>query len=454
MRKVQRAICWIRRDLRLTDHTALNAALSSAESVVVAFVFDPDILRELPQKADRRVTYILRALQEIDRQLRERGSCLLVRYGRPEVDIPHLAKALGAQLVTTNKDYEPQAKSRDLAVGKALREQGVLFDSFKDQVVFEGSEIRNQKGEPYRVFTPWAKAWTQALKPEHFASRTTPLRNLVAKQELEKLSHPLTAKALGFSETALWIDAGEAAARKLLHSFDPITYEKLRDFPASHGTSGLSTHLRFGAISVRECVRYALDHPTGETWLKELIWREFYQMILDQFPHVAEGSFKREFDQIQWPGKESHFQAWQEGRTGFPLVDAAMRHFNETGWMHNRLRMVVASFLVKDLLIDWRKGERHFAHHLLDFDLASNNGGWQWCASTGCDAQPWFRIFNPWTQSKKFDPKGLYIQRHVPEFRGARDLHRPGNFPKNYPEPIVDHATQRKLVLNLFSKVK
>jgi deoxyribodipyrimidine photo-lyase len=340
-------------------------------------------------------------------------------------------------------------------------------------VVFEGSEIVTGQGAPFKVFTPYKRAWLahltsagRAIPP--LAEHIPDLSRLTPAERLAEHTRPWSLEEIGFRPAQLDVETGErGAATRLADFLERIDrYRALRDHPSAHATSGLSVHLRFGTIAIRALFRQALAR-TGEgaeSWVSELIWREFFQMILDRFPHVVTGAFRREYDGIVWPGSDEHFEAWCRGRTGYPIVDAAMRHFNRTGWMHNRLRMVTASFLVKDLLIDWRRGEAFFARGLLDFDLAANNGGWQWCASTGCDAQPWFRIFNPVSQSRKFDPDGSFLRSALPELRGFsdRDIHWPVDVSPleqhaagcvigtDYPAPIVNHAAARTEALKLF----
>jgi len=420
----------------LYDHTALAAALDHSTKTSIVFVYDTNILANL-RIDDRRMTFIEESLREIDAKLREHGSRLIIRRGDPVKEIPKLAEQIKADAVFTNHDYESSAKKRDSQVAKILSHDGIAFESFKDQVIFERQEILTGSNTPFKVFTAYFNAWRKALRAQHFAERAVKLSNLMPAKDLKNVSEDIDS---GFKKQKLWLLPGESEGRKRLKKFanEMKDYKELRDFPAAEATSGLSVHLRFGTVSIRDCVREGLrtNSMGAQTWRKELVWREFYQMILDQFPHVEKTAFREEFANIKWPGKKEHFEAWCEGRTGFPIVDAAMIHFNETGWMHNRLRMIVASFLVKDLLIDWRKGEQYFAEHLLDFDLAANNGGWQWCASTGCDAQPYFRIFNPESQEKKFDPDREFISQYV----------------KKEIDPIVDHKVQREKALRLFKK--
>ncbi len=456
--RFERALVWMRRDLRVQDHRALYEATHQSEKVLPVFVIDETIVGKLP-KNDRRITFLQKSLDEVAEALEKQGSRLLVVHGDPVEKIPELARKLKVQAVFTANDYEPYAKKRDAEVFTRLKAAGVEFHSFKDQVIFERDEILNGSGEPYKVFTPYSNNWLkqfEANRARHLRDYQPKMGALWDASEIKQKS--VSFWDLGFEEQDLVVPPGSKAAKQLLKKFaDHISkYQEARDFPALAGTSRLSVHLRFGTISIRELIRFAEEHLSAGTkvWVKELIWREFYQMILDRYPHVAKGSFKRECDQIKWPGKKEHFEAWVEGKTGYPIVDAAMREFKQTGWMHNRLRMVVAMFLTKDLLLDWRMGEKYFADTLLDFDLASNNGGWQWSASTGCDAQPYFRVMNPYSQSERFDFDGEYIRKWVPELSKLRgkQIHHP--LPFEYMEPIVDHAEQRLVAIDLFKKIK
>lgn len=457
------ALCWIRRDLRLHDHAALSAATKNHERVAVVFVFDRLILDALEDRDDKRVTFIYESLAEIDTILRAQGSRLIVLHGDPVELIPRLALDLKVDVVYANHDDEPYAAPRDQAVSDALKSQGQRLMTFKDHVIFERQEVTTQSGGDFRVYTPYMRAWRARLRPADTAERTVDTTKLWTNlpESLPSLA-PLTD--YGFTRGDLWLTPGITGGQERLQAFTQALphYGQRRDFPAIAGTSGLSVHLRFGTISIREAARHAQHHDSqGSTkWLNELIWRDFYQMIMSRFPEAMATSFKPEYRDLHWPGLPEHLEAWKQGQTGYPIVDAAMRELKQTGWMHNRLRMIVASFLTKDLLVSWQDGEAHFARYLLDFDLASNNGGWQWAASTGVDAQPYFRIFNPITQSEKFDPEGKYIRRWVPEIAhlSAKDIHAPWQLglmaPADYPAPIVDHATQRALAIELLSRKK
>ncbi|MCK6390337.1 MAG: DNA photolyase family protein [Azonexus sp.] len=466
--KHEKALVWFRRDLRDHDHAALAAALHNAEQVFCAFVFDTEILDALPTRRDRRVEFIHASLQELDQALRLRGSGLHVLHGPATGEIPRLAQAFGVDAVYCNRDYEPAAKRRDHAVAQALGAQGIAFHALKDQAIFDQEEVLTQAGKPFTVFTPYKNAWRKRLTAADIA--TLDSRGRLATPPASPFP---TLDALGFASTdlaELGIQPGMSGAQALWADFRAgrlQRYASLRDFPAVKGVSYLSVHLRFGTISIRELVREALA-AEADSWLNELIWRDFYFMILDHFPHAVDGAFKPEYGAIRWDDWPAGLSAWQQGMTGYPLVDAAMRQLNFSGWMHNRLRMVVASFLCKDLGIDWRHGERYFAEQLNDFDLSANNGGWQWAASSGCDAQPYFRIFNPVTQSEKFDPDGKFIRRYVPELAKFPNkyIHAPWTMGRleqealgvvigrDYPAPIVDHAAAREKTLARYAVVK
>ena len=477
----KRALVWFRRDMRTDDHTALELALSQARQVWCVFVFDRDILAALPSRRNRRVEFMLASLTELDAGLRAQGGGLIVRHGRAAEEIRALAKALQAEAVFANRDYEPAAVARDREVRQTLEELGIEFQLSKDQVIFERDEIMTGAGTPYSVFTPYKNAWLKRLEAMPL-QRTGELRPGTQRKPsgtygpLPRDAGELpTLAALGFEATnlrELALGAGMSGAQARLDDFKKRIgrYDQARDFPAQKGPSYLSVHLRFGTVSIRQLVATALAHdtPGARTWLSELIWREFYFQILHHHPRVVGHAFKPEFEHVKYDNDPALFAAWCEGRTGYPLVDAAMRQINHSGYMHNRLRMVAASFLVKDLLVDWRWGERYFAEHLIDHDLAANNGGWQWAASTGCDAQPYFRIFNPVTQSEKFDPEGAFIRRYVPELAKVpvKYLHAPWRLPpleqqaegcvigRDYPAPVVDHDLSRKVTLARYAEAR
>jgi deoxyribodipyrimidine photo-lyase len=465
-----RSLFWFRRDLRDEDNAGLHYALVSSRQVHCAFVFDREILDALPSRADRRVEFVLDSLRELQEALRSRGGDLIVLHGRAREEIPALAARLESQAVFANEDYEPAARERDAGVERTLAAAGRGMHLAKDQAVFAKDEILTQAGGRFSVFTPYKRAWL--AKVDDFYLKAYPVAKYADRLAASPVATPLpTLASLGFEATNLArlpVRTGMSGARRLLADFASRMqdYRSTRDFPAVKGVSYLSVHNRFGTVAIRELARAARSTP-GEgaaTWLSELVWRDFYFQILWHHPHVTTGAFKREYDAIRWPEAAGHFAAWREARTGYPIVDAAMRQINQTGYMHNRLRMIVASFLVKDLLVDWRHGEKYFADHLIDFDLAANNGGWQWAASTGCDAQPYFRIFNPVSQSERFDPQGRFIRRYLPELAGVPDafIHAPWKMApleqqacgcivgRDYPAPVVDHARQRELALALF----
>ncbi|ROZ79647.1 deoxyribodipyrimidine photo-lyase [Ramlibacter sp. WS9] len=475
-------LMWFRRDLRAHDNAALRRALARCRQVHCVFVFDREILDALPRQ-DRRVEFIHECLVQLDAALRALaaapGAGLIVRHAVAAVEVPTLARTLGIEAVFANRDYEPDALERDDRVRTALAAQRIVFHLDKDQVVFEGRELLTQSQTPYTVFTPYKRAWLAKVGDPALAPCAVErlARRLVTRPPAMRQGVPSLAQ-IGFEPTdlaALAVPAGVAGARRLLDDF--LTridrYGAARDFPSVKGPSYLSVHLRFGTLSVREAVRAARSNPGegSDVWLGELIWRDFYFQILANFPHVTQGSFKPAYDAIDWEtGAQADelFAAWCEGRTGYPLVDAAMVQLNRTGYMHNRLRMVTASFLTKDLGIDWRRGERYFAEKLLDYDLAANNGGWQWAASTGCDAQPYFRIFNPVSQSRKFDAEGAFIAqwlpqladlpvdaRHAPWETGALLLAAAGiELGKDYPRPVVDHDEARARTLSRYGAVR
>jgi len=426
------ALFWFRRDLRLHDNAALDAALSGNARVLPVFIFDFDILGKLNSKRDARVLFIHRELTVIKQKLEKAGSSLLVFTGKPVDAFRVFTEKYGdISTVYTNRDYEPYALQRDDEVEAFLSLRGIRMVSFKDHVIFEKDEVLKADGTPYTVFTPYSRKWKELLGVKHIETYPSEkkLGNLLA---LEPLPFP-SIEDLGF-ENFEWSFPERAVDNGLLNR-----YERQRDLPAVRGTSRLGVHLRFGTISIRELTRQALEQ--SEVFLNELIWRNFFIQILAHFPYVTDGPFKKQYAFIPWRNNEAEFEKWCRGQTGYPMVDAGMRELNHTGFMHNRVRMVTASFLAKHLLIDWRWGEAYFAEKLLDFELASNNGNWQWAAGTGCDAAPYFRVFNPETQQEKFDPDRNYIRKWVPE---AGTL--------AYARPMVEHRMARERAIETYKK--
>ena len=428
---METAIFWHRRDLRLSDNAGLYKALKSGKQVQPIFIFDTTILKFLP-KNDQRVRFIHEWILKLKAEYRKFDCDLLVKVGDHVDIIPELVKELDAKAVFTNRDYEPAAIARDKKVGEELSKLNCEFIGAKDQVIFEKSEIVKADLLPYTVYTPYSKRWKERLND--FYLKAYPVEKYVTNLLQTESREIPTLEELGFTNEEIHKFPSESIPEKIIS-----TYHDTRDLPYLLGTSRLSVHLRFGTISIRALAKVAL--AKNEKYLNELIWRDFYQMILFQFPYILNGAFKKNYDKIAWEFDETQWKAWCEGKTGYPMVDAGMRELNETGFMHNRVRMVVASFLTKHLLHDWRLGERYFAEKLLDFDLASNIGGWQWAMGGGNDAAPYFRVFNPTSQQQKFDPKFEYIKRWVPEFGTDK-----------YPEPIVEHTFARNRVLERYKK--
>lgn len=425
------AIFWHRRDLRLHDNAGLHHALGSGLEVLPLFIFDSHILNRLEIKADARVEFIHDQLLILQDRYRQTKSSVLVKVGNPVDIFRQLTGEWNVKAVFTNEDYEPYARQRDEEVSQLFKTQGIGFHTFKDHVIFEKSEILKPDGSPYTIYTPYMRRWKERLRQTEIPvfEITSRLGRLL---EVQPLPIPSLAE-IGFIPSGISIPPMEVKPGIIRQ------YHLQRDLPAVNGTTRLGVHIRFGTLSIRELVKQATE--MNETWLNELIWREFFQMILYHFPHTVDKSFKPAYDRIEWKNDERMFKAWCEGKTGFPIVDAGMRELAATGFMHNRVRMITGSFLVKDLLIDWRWGEAWFAQKLLDFEQASNIGNWQWVAGCGCDAAPYFRVFNPSLQSQKFDPNQTYIRRWVPEFDTPA-----------YSKPIVDHATAKELTISTFKK--
>jgi deoxyribodipyrimidine photo-lyase len=426
------SICWLRRDLRINDNAALYHALKSGNPVLLLFIFDTDILDQLPNKQDARVTFIQQTLAAMHQQLSSLGSSILIKYGVPadlwENDI---LKEYTVEGVFTNHDYEPYAKKRDTEIAGLLKSKNIAFYTFKDQVLFEKDEIMKADGTPYTVYTPYFKQWSAKLNDFYSSSYPTPkyLKNLL---QTPPLPFP-SLSDLGFIASPQVFPEKNFEAKL-------AQYEQRRDYPFDDATTRIGLHLRFGTISIRQAAQAAIAAKSHK-WLSELAWRDFYMMILWHFPYTQTRSFKPAYDNIKWRNNEAEFKAWCDGKTGYPIVDAGMNQMNQIGYMHNRVRMIVASFLCKHLLIDWRWGEAYFADKLLDYDMASNVGGWQWACGSGNDASPYFRVFNPELQANKFDPNNEYIYRWAPEYKQEKHV-----------QPIVEHAFARERVLKVFKE--
>jgi len=472
--RYEKSLFWFRRDLRVADNAGLYHALKSSRQVYCVFVFDREILDALPSRADRRVEFILDSVRVLQKDLHNHGGNLVVLHGRARDELPAVARKLHVDAVFMNEDYEPSTIARDNDVAKDLQRDGIHFRAHKDQVIFARDEVMTKAGTPFTVFTPYKRAWLAKLN--EFYLRAYPVEKYRKQFARNKDTAAIPdLAALGFEPTnlkTLGIKPGTDGALEALDEFLQRidNYHETRDYPAVRGVSYLSVHNRFGTVSIRRLARLAWERRTrgADIWLSELIWREFYFQILYHSPHVVTLAFKPAFEKIVFKNNKLHFNAWCEAKTGYPVIDAAMHQINQSGFMHNRLRMIVASFLTKDLLIDWRWGEKYFADHLNDFDLAANNGGWQWAASTGCDAQPYFRIFNPVSQSERFDPQGKFIRRYLPELARVPDkfIHAPWTMPpleqqaagciigKDYPAPIVNHDIARREALAIYKTAR
>lgn len=429
MKKNPINIHWFRRDMRLDDNKGLLQALKSDQKVQTLFIFDSDILSKLPEK-DARLDFIHQTLEEMNEELKDYGSSIITKHGKPEEIFKELIKEFDIKDVYTNSDYEPYAIKRDKKIKKLLEKNNISFHQIKDQVVFEKDEVTKDDGTPYTVYTPYKNKWLKAFKAEM-------VKSVNCKKYYDNFNKSnfrvIPIKELGFEKTKASFPS-KTVKKSILENYD-----KKRDFPADEGTSLLGLHLRFGTISVRRCYQAAVN--LNKVWMSELIWREFFMQILYHFPHVVDAPFKEKYEKIPWRNNKQEFKAWCEGKTGYPMVDAGMRELNETGYMHNRVRMIVASFLCKHLLIDWRWGERYFAEKLLDYDLSANNGNWQWAAGTGCDAAPYFRVFNPHTQFEKFDKKAIYVKKWVPEYESD-----------GYVDEIVEHKMARERAISTYKK--
>jgi deoxyribodipyrimidine photo-lyase len=422
---------WHRRDLRIDDNAGLFKALKSEQPVQPIFIFDTTILNHLPSN-DQRVLFIHQEINALKKRYQEFGSDLLVFIGDPIEVVPRICKELNATKVFTNRDYEPYAIQRDKEIFDILNARSIEFSGAKDHVIFEKNEILKKDGLPYTVFTPYSVKWKETLNEFYLSSY--PIEKYISNLHQTEPTHLISVNELGFESIQFHEFPSRTIPEKIISS-----YSESRDFPSLNGTSHLGLHLRFGTISIRELARIA--RSKNNTFLNELIWRDFYQMIIFHFPHSAQSAFKKQYNRVLWEHNEEHFKLWCEGKTGYPLVDAGIRELNATGFMHNRVRMVVASFLTKHLLLDWRLGEAYFAEKLLDYELASNVGGWQWAAGCGCDAAPYFRVFNPTSQQEKFDKEYTYIKKWIPEFAT-----------ENYPQPIIEHKFARERVLDRYKQ--
>ena len=428
--KKEVCIFWFRRDLRLFDNNALFNALTGKYPVLPIFIFDPDILDKLSDKKDKRVEFIRQTLEQLNNVLKQNGSSIYVLHEKVEMAFDKLIEEYSVREVYVNHDYEPYAINRDLTIKTQLESKNITFKTFKDQVMFEKSEVMKSDGTPYTIFTPYSRKWKEKFyqqTPNNFPSEL----HFSSFYKYKEFSIP-SLNQIGFENTSLDLPEPIITEERIRN------YQETRNLPAVEGTSQISVQLRFGTVSVRHLVKLALEW--NEQWLNELIWREFFMMILFHFPNVVSESFKKKYDKIQWRNNEKEFEAWCKGETGYPIVDAGMRQLNETGLMHNRVRMITAGFLCKHLLIDWRWGEAYFAQKLLDYELSSNNGNWQWAAGSGCDSAPYFRIFNPTAQTLKFDPKLKYIKTWIKDFR------------VDYLLPLVDHEFGRKRALEVYKR--
>ncbi|MDB2447268.1 DNA photolyase family protein [bacterium] len=474
------AIMWYRRDLRLEDNRAFyEAVLFSRQqdvSLLPIFIFDTSILAKLDRKSDRRISFIWDCLSILKKDLRTKKNDLAIITGKPIEIFETLSSQYEISAVFCNEDYDSYSTNRDQKIETLLKQKNSSLNLFKDHVIFSKNDILKKDKTPYKVFTPYKRKWLEKVTDRDIKDYT--IKDGIPKIKVDMVeyyenlpSFVSSFEQLGFKVSEITATGGSDLAELLFKKFLKLieNYSGDRDFYNNNATSSLSPYLRFGCISIRSIVATVLRIPNNgaKTWLSELIWREFYNMILFQFPHVEYESFKPKYRRLNYPGTQLAFEKWKSGHTGVPVIDAAMRCFNRTGCMHNRLRMIVASFLVKDLLVDWKLGERYFAENLLDYDLASNNGGWQWAASTGCDSQPYFRIFNPYTQSKKFDPDGKFLRQELPELKSfpSKFIHEPQLAPKtvqkhsgciigkHYPKPIVDHKAQREKALKLYKRI-
>ncbi|MEK9726501.1 MAG: deoxyribodipyrimidine photo-lyase [Candidatus Margulisiibacteriota bacterium] len=455
MQNYKKGLVWIRRDYRLIDNKAIISAAKKCKEIWICFIFDKNILDKL-EPDDQRIDFIMQSIRELDSDLQKHNSAIIVRYGTPQEKIPEIINTYNIDALFYNRDYEPYAVMRDQNIKDSL---SIPIHTYKDSVIFEKDEVLTKSNTYFKVFTPYKNEWIKQMNNQEFQIKSEINFNFGQVVEDANIHQDRWFKLMGFNKMSSFLKGGRSNALKRLNSFksEIYDYHQARDFPGLKKTSNLSPYLRFGCISIRELVNFSLNFKGegAQIWLSELIWRDFYQMIVATHPDCDKVSIKPIYDEIEWHGKREWFDAWCLGQTGFPIVDAAMRELNTTGLMHNRCRMIVASFLCKTLLLNWRLGEAYFAKKLLDFDFASNNGGWGWASSSGCDAQPYFRIFNPYSQSEKFDPKGDYIRTYCPELRhlSNKEIHNPAILP-DYPRPIVDYKIMRQHALDMYAIVK
>jgi len=462
---MSKSLVWMRRSLRLHDHTALSFSTQNYDATYLVFVFDKNILDKLDDNKDHRVTFIHDTLLEMQKKLDQK---IYILYGDPIKLIPRLAKELEVEIVCTHEDYELYAKNRDHKVEGLLKKDSIEFKKFKDHIIFDASEVRTGSGDFYKVFTPYKNSWLKLLREKEEVIQEKKIKiNKINSVKVSGFGHEISLTDMGFERTEKRREYNPNP-KKFRDNFQSKVdkYHDKRDFPAIEGTSKLSAYLRFGQVSVRELIRshWPTESEGEDIWLSELCWRDFYFGLLKTFPHVEKYAYNDKYEKVPYLNNKKDFKAWCEGRTGVPIVDAGMRELNETGWMHNRVRMIVASYLTKILIIDWRWGEEYFAKKLIDYDLSANNGGWQWSASTGCDAAPYFRVFNPYRQSERFDKEAKYILKYCPELKNLppKFIHEPikitekvehqydFNHGKDYPKPIAPYSERRKEVIQLF----
>jgi deoxyribodipyrimidine photo-lyase len=458
MKEYRLALHIFRRDLRLEDNTALIEVLSKAEKVIPCFIFDTRQVGTNPYKSDNAIQFMINSLQELDCELKRKGSRLYLFYGVAEKIVAKLLSSLDIDLVVVNEDYTPFSKRRDSKIRSVCRRKKVVFESFHDALLCSPEDLAKSDGKPYTIYTPFLRR-ARNFKPD--SPQKNSYKNYYKQKIASEAGVKVFNKVLGEKNPDILVKGGRREGQKLLRGIGKFSsYKKLRDYPAKGYSTHLSAHNKFGTVSTREVYKaIKAKLSSSHQLVSELYWRDFFTHIAYHFPHVFRGAFYKKYNRLRWRKSKKDFKAWCEGKTGFPIVDAGMRELNVTGYMHNRVRMIVASFLVKDLHLSWRWGEKYFANRLTDYDPAVNNGNWQWCASTGCDAQPYFRIFNPWMQQKKFDKECVYIKKWVPELQplSPKEIHRlekegpPEDV--DYPEPMVDHKIEAQRAKEMYARV-